>query len=250
MAAVYDVTEQDFAQRVIERSKEVPVVVDFWAAWCGPCRQLTPALEQATAKRDGQVELAKVDTDQNQQLSAAFRIQGIPAVKAFKDGKVVNEFTGALPPPQVEAFFDTLVPSEADRLVAEAGNDEESLRRALELDPRHAAAATALARLLIAQGDLDDAEQVLAPFPADFLATGLAARAKLARDRDDLEPAWSAWDDGDHEAALEKLQEAFAAAEGDERDLLRQAMVGIFTELGADSDLARNHRRRMAAAMY
>jgi putative thioredoxin len=250
MSAVYDVTEQDFAERVVERSKQVPVVVDFWAAWCGPCRQLTPALEQATQKRDGQVELAKVDTDANQQLSAAFRIQGIPAVKAFKDGKVVNEFTGALPPAQVEEFFDTLVPSEADRLVAEAGDDEASLRRALELDPRHTAAAVALGRLLIARGDLEEAEQALAPFQGDFLAVGLAARATLARRRDDLAPAWTAWDDGDHESALERLQEAFAAAEADERDLLRQSMVGIFTELGPDSELARAHRRRLAAAMY
>ena len=250
MPAVKDVGEQDFAQQVVERSKEVPVVVDFWAEWCGPCRQLTPALEKATQARDGQVELAKVDVDANQQLAQAFQVQGIPAVKAFKDGKVVNEFTGALPPQQVEAFFDTLVPSEADRLVAESPDDEASLRRALELDPRHGEAAIALARLLIARGDHDDAEKVLEPFPSDFLAAGLAARSKLSRDRDDLDGAWDAWDQGDHEAALEKLQEAFAAAGGDERDLLRQAMVAIFTELGADSELARTHRRRMASAMY
>src|SRR5215208_4534216 len=220
MAAVKDVDEARFAQDVVERSKEVPVVVDFWAAWCGPCRQLTPALEKATQARDGQVELAKVDVDANQQLAAAFRVQGIPAVKAFKDGKVVNEFTGAIPPPQVEQFFDTLVPSEADRLVAQESESEDSLRRALSLDPRHVG------------------------------ATGLAARARLSRDRDDLGSAWSAWDTGDHETALDTLQEAFATAEGDEKDDLRKAMVGIFTELGADSDLARTHRRRMAAAMY
>ena len=250
MAAVKDVDEARFAQDVVERSKEVPVVVDFWAAWCGPCRQLTPALEKATKARDGNVELAKVDVDANQQLAAAFGVQGIPAVKAFKDGKVVNEFTGAIPPPQVEAFFDTLVPSEADRLVASGHADEESLRRALSLDPRHVGAATALARQLIARGEYDDAEQVLEPFGQDFTATGLGARARLSRDRPDLDAAWSSWDEGDHEAALETLQGAFADAEGNEKDDLRKAMVGIFTELGADSDLARTHRRRMAAAMY
>jgi putative thioredoxin len=250
MAAVKDVDEARFAQDVVERSKEVPVVVDFWAAWCGPCRQLTPALEKATQARDGQVELAKVDVDANQQLAAAFQVQGIPAVKAFKDGKVVGEFTGAIPPPQVEQFFDTLVPSEADRLVKESADDEDALRKALSLDPRHTDAAVALAKLMVDRGAYDEAERVLEPFPQDFRATGLASRARLARDRDDLDDAWTAWDEGDHEAALEKLQEAFATAEGDEKDDLRKAMVGIFTELGADSDLARAHRRRMAAAMY
>ena len=111
--AVYDVTEQDFEQRVIQRSAEVPVVVDFWAEWCGPCRALTPALEKAAGARDGRVDLAKVDTDANQGLAQAFGIRGIPAVKAFKDRRVAAEFTGAIPPAQVEEFFDGIVPSEA-----------------------------------------------------------------------------------------------------------------------------------------
>jgi putative thioredoxin len=233
----------------VERSREVPVVVDFWADWCAPCRQLTPALEREAERRDGQVDLAKVDVDANPGLAARFRVQGIPSVKAFRDGEVVDEFTGALPPPRVESFFDGLVPSEADRLAAT--DDEAGLRRALELDPRHLEAARALGRLLLERGDAAEALQVLEPFPADFIASGLAARAQLAQEREGLEPAFAAWDAGDHAAALGRLQAALEEADGEEeRDLIRRVMVAIFTELGTDHPLAREHRRRLAAALH
>src|SRR3954451_16450711 len=140
--AVYDVTEQDFEQRVIARSAEVPVVVNFWTEWCGPCRALTPALEKAAAARNGRVDLAKLDTDSNQSLAQAFDIRGIPAVKAFKNRRVESEFTGAIPPAQVEDFFARLVPPEA-ALAADAAaesGDEDALRGALATNPSHAGA--------------------------------------------------------------------------------------------------------------
>jgi putative thioredoxin len=250
---VSDVSEQDFQEKVVERSSQVPVVVDFWAEWCGPCRTLGPALEQAVKQRDGEVELVKLDTDANQRLAQQFQIQSIPAVKAFKDGKVVAEFIGAIPPAQIEAFLNQVAPSEADRLAE--SDDEESLRRALELDPRQARAAVGLGRLLLQRGETEEAADVLGPFPHDFLADGLAARAELSASEngagaDELQQAFAAWDGGDPGTALEKLQEVLASEQDAARkDLLRRVMVAIFTELGADHPLAREHRRRLAAAL-
>ena len=250
----YDVFEHDFETRVIERSRTVPVVVDFWAEWCGPCRTLGPALEAAVARRAGEVELAKVDVDRNPVLAQAFGIRGIPAVKAFREGRIAAEFTGAIPPPQIEEFLDRLVPSQADRLVA--AGDEESLRRALEADPRHGEAARKLGRLLLARGEREEARSLLEPVAADFVAAGLLARIKLTTPANGNEPdprleaAFAAWDEGDLERALEGLQEVVAETSDPERqDLLRQAMVAIFTELGPESQLARSHRRRLAAAL-
>ena len=246
--AVIDVTEQDFEREVLERSREIPVVVDFWAEWCAPCRMLGPALEKAANAREGQVVLAKLDTDANPGIARAFEIQGIPAVKAFRDGRVVDEFVGALPPAQVERFFDNLVPSEADRLV-EAG-DEESLRRAVELEPANTQAKVRLAEQLYRRGESDEARQLLENVAGDFRAEGLLSRIRL-EDQDDVDvsEALRALDAGDRERALELLIDAIATANG-YRDDLRRVVVGILDELGVDDPLARDARRRLAAALY
>jgi putative thioredoxin len=243
-AAIFDIDEAEFEQRVLERSRSVPVVVDFWADWCGPCKQLTPALERAASARSGRVELAKLDVDANQHLAAAFRIQGIPAVKAFRDGRVAAEFTGAIPPAEVERFFDSLLPSEADELVD--SGDEAGLRRALELDPGHAVARRELGRILLRRGETEEAIELLEGARGDFVADGLAARAHLSGE-EDLAAAFEAWDAGDASGALERLQDALPDPE--RQDLIRRVMVAIFTELGADHPLAREHRRRLSASL-
>jgi putative thioredoxin len=246
--AVIDVTEQDFQQQVIEASKDHPVVVDYWAEWCGPCRALGPILEQAAADREGQVTLAKLDTDANQQLAAQHGIQGIPAVKAFKDGKVVAEFVGVQPPAKVAQFFDSLLPSEADALVA--AGDEASLRRAIELDPARVDAKIALAIRLRKQGEIDEALETLANAEGDFTADGLAARIRLERTGDPqaLE-AFKALDGGDPQGAVDRLIEAIEHADGSKDDL-RRIIVGILDAFGVDHPFARDARRRLAGALY
>jgi putative thioredoxin len=243
-----DVTEQTFATAVIERSKQVPVVVDFWAEWCGPCRQLGPVLERAVADRAGKIELAKVDTDSNQNLARTFGIQGIPAVKAFKDGAMVAEFTGAQPREAVERFLDSLLPSEADALVAQA--DEAALHRALELEPGRADAAVPLARMLIGRGETDAAAAILENVSGSFTADGLLARIELERaGTPDLRHAFAALDEGAVEQALDLLIDSIAGADG-AKDEIRRVVVGVLDQLGAESDLARSSRRRLAAALY
>jgi len=250
------VNEENFDELVLQRSHELPVVVDFWADWCGPCKALSPALEAAAAAREGKVELAKVDVDANQRLAALYRVQGIPAVKAFQDGAVVEEFTGALPPAVVEAFFEKLVPSRADDLLA--AGDELSLREAAVLEPNRADIAVALGKARLARGAEDEALDAVANHEADFAAAGIAARIHLST-AGIAADAFAALDRGDREAALDGLiEEMRKASRGNGsadldatelRDLLRRAIVGILSDIDPADPTARAYRRKLATAL-
>jgi putative thioredoxin len=242
-----DVSEATFESEVIERSRTQPVVVDFWAEWCGPCRTLTPALEAAEAVRGGKVVLAKIDVDANQALAARFGVQGIPAVKAFRDGAVVNEFVGAVPKAKVEELFDSLLPSRADELLA--AGDELSLREASELEPGRTDIAVALARKRLERGAEDDALSAVEGHEGDFAAAGIAARIRLTKDGV-AGDAFEALERGDRTAALDGLLEAFARADEDLREQLRLASIGILSELDPGDPTAIRYRRRLATALY
>jgi putative thioredoxin len=242
-----DVTEATFAQEVIARSRTTPVVVDFWAEWCGPCRTLTPALEAAEVTRGGKVVLAKVDVDANQALAARYGVQGIPAVKAFRDGKVAGEFVGAVPKTKVEELFDSLAPSRADELLAKG--DELSLREAAELEPRRADVAVALAKARLERGAEDEALEAVESHEGDFGAEGIAARVRLAKQGVGTE-AFATLDRGHREAALDALLEEFGGADEDTHEDLRRAIVGILSEADPADPIGPKYRKRLAAALY
>src|SRR4051794_32221773 len=181
-----DVTDATFETAVLDRSDEVPVVVDLWAEWCGPCRTLGPIIEKVVGETEGRVELVKVNVDENPRVASMFQVQSIPAVYALKDRQVVDGFVGALPEQQVRAFIERIAPAatEADQLATRG--DEASLRAALELDRDHEGAIVALAELLSERGDTDEALELLGRIPENATSRRIAAAARVGAP-DDIE---------------------------------------------------------------
>jgi putative thioredoxin len=213
----------------------VPVVVDLWAEWCGPCRTLGPVLERVVGATDGKVELVKVDIDANPRVAATFQVQSIPAVYALRDRKIVDSFIGALPERAVQEFVDRLAPpeSEADRLAARG--DEASLRAALELQPDHTGAVLALANLLVARGDREEALALLERIPETADTRRIAALARVGND---------VADDG-VEARLDALLERVK----DDEDARRE-FVDMLEVLGPDDPRTATYRKRLTARLY
>ena len=232
-----DVTDATFQDQVLERSKQVPVVVDLWAEWCGPCRSLTPIIEKVVADTGGRVELAKVDIDKNPEVAQAFQVQSIPAVFAMRDGQVVASFVGAQGEEAVRAFVAGLLPdeevSEVDRLIA--AGDEPSLRAALELAADNVDAVAAMASLLIDRDDDDDREEalaLLAGIPESAETRRLAALARLEAVED-------------FDAALTDL---LPSVRDDEE--ARRRFVDLLDVLGPDDDRTAEWRRRLTSALF
>jgi putative thioredoxin len=231
------VTDQTFEQDVIERSKTVPVVVDLWASWCGPCKTLGPIIEQVIGETEGAVELAKVDVDANPQIARAFQVQSIPAVYALKDGQVIDGFIGAQPEHLVREFVERLTgtkePTEVDLLVEKG--DEASLRAALEIEPDHEEAVIGLAELLVLEGKADDALHLLTRLPesAETRRVAALARVGVPESQDDIDA---------------ELQVLLPNVKADED--ARQRFVDLLELLGPDDPRTADWRKRLTAALF
>jgi len=235
MTAV-DVTYATFETEVMQRSKDVPVVVDLWAPWCGPCRTLGPIIEKVIDETEGQVALVKVNVDENPQISQAFGVQSIPLVVAVKDGQPVDGFLGAHPEATVRQFVERLLPSAEEQALAAlvAAGDEASLRQALEVDPGNEDAVVALAELLVERGETEEALALLARVPESERVRYVAAMARLGDEPTD-----------DYDAKLTELLDRVR-----DDDEARQEYVDILELLGPNDPRTAGYRRQLTSRLY
>ena len=233
-----DVTDMTFERDVLDRSHDVPVVVDLWAAWCGPCRTLTPILEKVVAATGGAVELAKVDVDANPGIRASFQVQSIPAVYALRDGQVVDHFIGALPEHQVQKFVDALAPPRTEADVLADRGDELSLRQALALQPDHSVAVVRLAELLAGRGEQEEALTLLGRVPQTPEVRRVAALARVGAGGDG-----SSGDDPTLEldSLLDRVKHEEAA---------RQRYLDLLEVMGADDPRTAEYRKALTARLF
>ncbi len=236
MAAI-DVTDATFQVEVLDKSNEVPVVVDLWADWCGPCKTLGPLIEKVIDETNGKVVLVKINVDENPGLNQAFQVQSIPAVFALKDGAVVDNFIGAVPEATIRQFVDSLMPSAEQAAVTEliAAGDEASLRIALAQDPSNEDAIVKLAELLVADGQNDEALALLSRIPESERTRHVAALARVgdAPINDDYD---------------EQLTTLLGQVKGD--DEARQKFVDLLELMGPDDPRTGDYRRQLTAQLY
>jgi len=234
--AYTDVTDETFQSEVLDKSRQVPVVVDLWAPWCGPCKTLGPIIEKVVDDTDGKVVLVKVNVDENPGLHQAFQVQSIPAVYAMKDGVIVDGFMGAYPEHVVKEFVDSLLPTEEQTEVAKliAAGDEESLRLALSMEPANEDVIVALADLMVDQGEPEEALGLLVRIPESERTRQVAARARLGSTGDD-----------DYDEQLAALLDQVKTD-----DDARQKFVDILELMGASDPRTADYRRQLTARLY
>jgi putative thioredoxin len=237
----FDVTDATFETDVLDKSMEVPVVVDLWAPWCGPCLTLGPIIEKVVDATEGAVVLAKVNIDENPMISESFRVQSIPAVFAISERNIVSRFIGAVPEREVADFVEALLPakSETDELVGQG--DEASLRKALDLDPGHAGAITALASMLVDRGDATEALSLVERIAETPETRRIAAKARLPKS-DSPDGTWS---EGDIDAKVRQLLDRVPAD-----DEARQQIVDLLETMDPASPHLGELRRALASKLF